>query len=119
MLESGVLVNIGPAIGRRDVALLRLRADFYRTSTPLPGDVFLVIEVADSSLEFDRDVKRALYAEANIGDYWIVNLVDDCVEVHRRPQSDGHYADVQVFRRGQQIVVAALPGCSVAVDEML
>ncbi len=91
-----------------DVALLRPREDYYASGKPLAADVLLAIEVSDSSLEYDRDVKRLLYAEAGIAEYWIVNLTDGCLEVYRRPQSDSTYGDVQIMRRGQQVEVG---GC--------
>jgi Uma2 family endonuclease len=102
-----------------DVALLLPRADFYASGKPRPADVLLVVEVADTTLDFDREAKRPLYAEAGIAEYWIVNLNDDCLEVHRRPQPDGSYGDVQTLRRGQQADVAALPGLLLAVDDLL
>lgn len=64
--------------------------------------VFLVFEVADSSLDEDRGVKAQLYAEAEIPDYWIVNLVDGCVEVHRSPHA-GHYQSLTTHFRGEEI----------------
>ena len=102
-----------------DVALLQPREDFYAARTPEPADVLLAIEVSDTSLEFDRDVKRPLYAAAGITEYWIVNLQDDCLEVYRQPQPDGTYRNVQTLRRGQQVEVAALPGVTLAVAEIL
>jgi Uma2 family endonuclease len=102
-----------------DVALLLPRADFYASGKPGPADVLLLIEVADTTLEFDRDVKRPLYAEAGVVEYWILNLNDDCLEVHRQPQADGSYRDVQTLRRGGQATVAALPGVVLAVDDVL
>jgi Uma2 family endonuclease len=102
-----------------DVALLRPRADFYATGKPQPADVLLAIEVADSSLDYDRDVKRPMYGEAGIAEYWIVNLIDECVEVHRQPQPDGTYRDVQTLRRGQQVDVALLPATTIAVDDLI
>jgi Uma2 family endonuclease len=102
-----------------DVALLRPRGDFYATGKPEPADVLLAIEVADSSLDYDRDVKRPMYGEAGIAEYWIVNLIDECLEVHRQPQPDGTYRDVQTLRRGQQVDVALLPAITMHVDELL
>jgi Uma2 family endonuclease len=102
-----------------DISLLRPRGDFYAADNPKPADVLLLIEVSDATLDFDRDVKGALYAENGILEYWIVNLTDDCLEVHRRPQADGSYADVQVFRRGQQVEIEALPGLVLQVSEFL
>ena len=62
----------------------------YRTGRPQPSDVILVIEVADSSLEIDRETKTNLYASAGVKDYWIVNLQDWCVEVYREPSASGY-----------------------------
>ncbi len=102
-----------------DVSVLRPQLDFYAAGKPRPADVLLLIGVADATLDHDREVKRALYAMAGIPEYWIVNLIDDNVEVYRRPQPDGTYADVQVLRAGQQVEIAALPGLILAVDEIL
>lgn len=102
-----------------DLALLLPRDDYYASSKPRPGDILLVIEVSDSSLEYDRDVKLPMYAEAGIQEFWIVNLIDDCLEVYRQPTAGGGYDDFQVLRRGQEIEIAALPGAIVAVDDIL
>ena len=80
--------------------------------------MFLVVEVADTSLEADREVKHPLYAENGIVEYWIVNLGESCIEVHCQPRSEGAYQDVRILRRGQTIDLAALPGCTVAVDQV-
>jgi len=102
-----------------DVVLLRPRQDFYASGKPRPADVLLVVEVADTTLEYDREVKRSLYAEAGIAEYWIVNLSEDCLEVYRQPRPDGTYRDVQTVRRGQQVEITALPGQGLAVAEIL
>ncbi|HJZ92760.1 MAG TPA: Uma2 family endonuclease [Gemmataceae bacterium] len=102
-----------------DVVLKRPRDDFYITGKPGPADILLLIEVADASLDDDREVKRPLYAEAGIGEYWIVNLVDGCLEVHRQPRPDGTYADVRTLRPGETIEIAALPRVTVAVANVL
>lgn len=84
-----------------------------------PADVYLVIEVADSSLEFDRTVKLPLYAEAGIREFWIVNLLDAQLEVHRVPQLDGTFAEFEVLRAGEEVEPLAFPGMRFAVEEML
>jgi Uma2 family endonuclease len=71
-----------------DIVIARLRSDDYVNSHPSPADIILVIEVADSSLKFDRDVKVPLYAAAGISEYWIVNLIDDRLEIYRQPEGD-------------------------------
>jgi Uma2 family endonuclease len=101
-----------------DIALVKPRQDFYASGHPRSADVLLVVEVADTSLETDRDVKRPLYAENGIVEYWIVNLAETCIEVHRQPRPDGSYQDVRTLRRGQTIDVAALPGCAFPVDQV-
>ena len=83
-----------------DFALLRPRADFYRGAHARPADVLLLIEVADTSLDYDRAVKRALYARHAIPEFWIVDLTSAEVEVCREPGADGYAAVVRVSRDG-------------------
>jgi Uma2 family endonuclease len=64
-----------------DVAILRGSYRDYRDRHPQPQDVGLVIEVAESSLNYDRRTKGFLYSKHDVPEYWIVNLVDECVEV--------------------------------------
>jgi Uma2 family endonuclease len=85
-----------------------------------PTSALLVVEVADSSLKQDRLTKRAIYAAAEIPEYWIVNLPDDCVEVRREPEPDTRrYARVTIARRGEVIEIGILPGIRVVVDDLL
>ncbi len=82
-----------------------------------PREAELVVEVADSSLVIDRGRKLRLYAREGVPEYWIVNLVDDCVEVHRQPAGEG-YADTRIYRRGESILVG--PRASlIAVRDLL
>jgi Uma2 family endonuclease len=101
-----------------DLVLLRPRADSYTTAHPGPGDTLLIAEIADSSLEYDRGVKAAVYAAAGIPEYWIVDLNMDLVWRHMSPQS-GVYQRVETCRRGQSIAPQLLPGCLIAVDALL
>jgi Uma2 family endonuclease len=102
-----------------DVSVLRPRADFYTSGHPQPADIFLLIEVSDSTLDEDRNIMLPLYAEAGIGEYWIVNLPDECLEVYRGPRPDGTYQEVQILMRGHSTDIAALPGVVISVDEVL
>ncbi|HET7882582.1 MAG TPA: Uma2 family endonuclease [Acetobacteraceae bacterium] len=101
-----------------DFAVLKPRDDYYRAATPRPEDVLLLVEVAESSLAYDRAVKRALYARHNIPEYWIVNLDADRVEVHRAPAGD-RYASVSHLGRGGTLEPMLLPGATVAVAALL
>src|SRR2546423_2337943 len=76
------------------LALLKPRKDFYRNSHPTAGDVLVVIEVADPSLNYDRNVQLPLYARAGIPEAWLMVLQKDVIEVHSQPK-DGKYQKVQ------------------------
>jgi len=101
-----------------DLAVVRRRDDHYRSGHPVAADVHLVIEVADSSLEYDRDTKALLYAEDGMLEYWLVNLVDDLILVYRDPSPAG-YRTVQALARGDVIRPLAFPDVAVAVSDVL
>jgi Uma2 family endonuclease len=102
-----------------DFTVLTLRADDYASGKPESDDIYLVVEVADSSLDYDRDDKGPIYAENGIAEYWIVNLIDRCVEVYRDPQPDGKYVSVQILQAGESITLSKLPSVTVAVADIL
>jgi Uma2 family endonuclease len=83
-----------------DIAWVTLRR--YADRRPLPEEVSLLIEVADTSLEFDTTAKAALYAAAGIADYWVVDLVSRAVIVFREPRSGGY--ESRSTHRGDQLV---------------
>jgi Uma2 family endonuclease len=106
-----------------DIAVVQGTRRQYRAAHPT--NAVLIIEVADSSLSYDRRQKGSLYARAGIPEYWIVNLVDNCVEVYRDPIPDtahpyGHrYASRVDLVPPASIAPLALPGMVVAVADML
>ena len=102
-----------------DISIMKYRADYYSESHPQPEDIFLLIEVADSSLAEDRNIKQPMYANSGIVEFWIVNLNDGCLEVHRSPQFDGAYADKQILHRGQIVEIQAIPGVQFDVADLL
>jgi Uma2 family endonuclease len=71
-----------------DFAILKKRADNYLSSHPNSSDILLIIEIADSSLQYDQEVKLALYAAARINDYWLFNLVDNHLEAYSEPYQE-------------------------------
>jgi Uma2 family endonuclease len=101
-----------------DVALLRPRADFYASGHPGPGDVLLVVEVAEASADYDRRVKVPLYGQAGIPEAWLVDLGAGVVEVYRRPGRRG-YRRVERHGRGSVLTLQAWPDVQMAVDEVL
>jgi Uma2 family endonuclease len=101
-----------------DIAVLRWQDDFYESGHPEPRDIYLLIEVADTTLERDRMFKLPVYAEAGITEVWIVNLQDDCIEVYRNP-SGTVYQSMQIFIKGQTLTIELLPDVSIEADEIL
>ena len=101
-----------------DVALLRPHADYYASAHPGPADVLLMIEVAETTLAFDRGTKLPLYAIAGIPEYWIVDLGGDRIEVYREPGATG-YSDVRRLGRDDTLRVAAFPDYEIAGDAIL
>jgi Uma2 family endonuclease len=100
-----------------DIAVLRDVSDFYATTPLEPDRVLLVIEIADTSLVYDR-AKLRIYAAAGISETWIVNLPDGVVEVHRTPDG-GIYRETQVRHRREQFAPSAFPDLVLTVDGIL
>jgi len=112
-------VELGPrSEPEPDVALLRGAEKRYELRHPQPSDVLLLIEVSDSTVEFDRDVKGLLYASSGIQEYWLINLQADRIERHRQPSANG-YGQVEIFRGGEAIASQTIPQLSFTVGELL
>ena len=101
-----------------DVVLLEPRADYYATAHPLPSEVLLLVEVSDSTVDYDRDMKVSIYARSLIQEVWLVDLVKNCLEVYRQPGPNG-YSLIIKFWRGQQVASLAFPDLEVSVDFIL
>jgi Uma2 family endonuclease len=91
-----------------DVALLKRRDDFYARANPQPADVLLIIEVADSSVEYDRDIKIPLYAGASIPEVWLVNLPKETTEIYTQPVG-GIYREIRIVKRGESLAAKSVP----------
>jgi Uma2 family endonuclease len=101
-----------------DVVLLRPPERQYWGRTPRPEDVLLLVEVADTSYAYDRNVKIPLYARAAIPEVWIVDLAGEAIEVYREPGAGG-YASSRRAGRGATVAPAAFPDVVLAVDEIV
>ena len=101
-----------------DIALLTPRDDFYAERHPEPGEVLLVIEVSDSTLEFDREIKKTLYAEAGIKEFWLINLKQETVETYSDP-ANGVYYQMRIFGRGETINSRNIEKLSVETNMIL
>ena len=101
-----------------DVVLLRRRPEGYGAAHPTPADVLLIIEVADSTLNYDREVKAHIYGRNNVPETWVRNLPDDCIERFSEPGPNG-YGQHTVHRRGKTITPVSLPNLRLAVADLL
>ena len=100
-----------------DIVVLKNRDDFYAERLPNADDILLVIEVADSSLEYDRETKLPLYAKANIPEVWLINLIENIVEIYSAPSLEG-YNVITKHRHNQAIVPENFPDIKVVVSEI-
>ena len=101
-----------------DLMLLRRRDDFYASAHPGPGDVLLLVEVSDTSTDYDREVKVPLYARHGIQEVWLVGLETDTVEVYRGPTAQ-EYQNVAQSVRGQRLTPELILTLELAVADIL
>ncbi len=108
-----------------DVSVVRGAVRDYTACHPSARDTLLVVEVSDSSLEYDRGTKGSLYARAGIQEFWIVNLIDLKLEVYRKPHPDSasrfgwSYGEYFTVASGQSVSSLEIPSASVAVGDLL
>jgi Uma2 family endonuclease len=97
---------------------LKRRNDFYAESHPTPQDVLLLIEVSDSTVEYDREIKKMLYAEAGIVEFWLVNLQENTVEIYSQPKN-GSYRLARILESDEIIEAVAVEGLKLQTNEIL
>jgi len=123
VLDLAVIDAQNPVVlGQRDapqpdVTLLEPRVDAYARH-PRAEDILLVIEVADTTVAYDRDVKLPLYARVGIPEAWLVDLDGDRIQVCREPAA-GRYASVRTLSRGSRITPLRFPNMTVSADDLL
>ena len=101
-----------------DLAVLKPRPDFYGESHPRPADVLLVIEVSDTTLAYDQEIKLPLYAEAGIPEAWIINLPQSTIEIYTTPQT-GLYRKAEFFKPGDRLASSIFPELKISADQVL
>jgi Uma2 family endonuclease len=101
-----------------DLALLRPKGDFYKSGHPRPADTLLVVEVAHTTLSYDRGVKLPLYAAASIPEVWIVDIEGHAIEVYRDPKR-ARFTTEETLRRGAKLNPSLLPSVTLLVEEIL
>jgi Uma2 family endonuclease len=122
LLDNTVILSIQDPIQlndytepQPDLAILQYRDDYYAAAHPVADDVLVVIEVADSSVEYDREEKVPRYATAQIPEAWLVDLSSDIVEQYWQPRN-GKYLLKRLVERGDTIVAQSVPKLELAVD---
>jgi Uma2 family endonuclease len=101
-----------------DIALLKPREDFYAESHPAPQDVLLLVEVSDSTVEYDREIKKSIYAKAEIAEFWLVNLKESTIECYTQPKN-GNYRLAQIFETGEMVQSKTIENLKLKVKEIL
>jgi Uma2 family endonuclease len=100
-----------------DITVLRFRDDFYRASHPQPEDVLVLIEVADTTVHYDREVKIPLYARHGIPEVWLIDLQQERVEIYLQPSSDG-YRQILRPAKNERIALSLLPDVSILITDL-
>ena len=100
-----------------DVALLVPRPDFYEATTPTPADLLLLVEVADTTLGTDLGRKARIYAGGGVAEYWVVDLNNRVLYVHRSP-ARGAYAERQVLTPGEPVAAGFAAHIEFRVEEL-
>ncbi len=121
-MAQGIPVDVSPEDNptKPEPDLVVLTRSFLETPPPRPkpSDSTLLVEVADTTLSFDLGPKAALYARAEIVDYWVLDVTGHRLIVHRRP-SDGQYRDVMAYAEAESVAPHAAAGIRVLVGDLL
>lgn len=115
---QGSIVLNDRSMPQPDLVLLRERDDFYASQRAGPQDILLLIEVADSSVDYDRNAKLPRYAEAGIPEVWLAILPERVIEVHTEP-AGGRYTQMRTFRSGDAISPDCFPDIALSVEDIL
>jgi Uma2 family endonuclease len=125
LLEQKVVISVQNPIllsdlsePQPDITLLKPRTDCYINKLPEPEDILLLIEVADSSIDYDRDMKIPLYAESGILEVWIIDINEELIEVYRQPTPTG-YRDIKTVKRNENLSLQAFPDIILSANEIL
>ncbi len=125
LLGEGVQVSVQNPIDldehtqpQPDVVLLRPRDDFYSSSHPTAADILLLVEVAETSGEYDRQIKVPVYAKHGVHEAWLVDLRQRRVIVYRDP-SAGNYRTTHIFRSSEALISSSFPDLVFSLADIL
>jgi Uma2 family endonuclease len=100
-----------------DVTLLKPRIDFYETEIPKPEDILLIVEVADTTIHYDRDIKIPLYAENGILEVWLIDINNQSLTIYRQPTKEG-YQIIQTLDITHKLSPLAFPDVTININEI-
>ncbi len=100
-----------------DVTIFKFQEDFYASGKATAEDVLLLIEVSDSTVKYDRDVKVKLYAEAEVTEVWLINLPKQIIEVYSKPEK-GKYKSVEKLSKNQTVSPKFAPELKIKVTDI-
>lgn len=101
-----------------DVAVVRLDPLDYADHHPTPSEIYLIIEVADSSFKYDRETKAKVYAKSGIADYWVLDVIDRKLHVFREPTQEGYHSEV-IFSEEASVSPLQFPDVAITLQDML
>jgi Uma2 family endonuclease len=100
-----------------DISVVRVRDDYYRSGHPSAADVLVLVEVSDSTLRYDREVKVSIYARCGIPEVWVVDLQSERIHFYRTPV-EGRYAPVSSVELLGETAIGSLPGINVDLSKL-
>ncbi|KAM3114805.1 Uma2 family endonuclease [Phormidesmis sp. 146-33] len=101
-----------------DIAIVAPDPGYYENHHPIPSEVFWLIEVSDTTLKYDREVKAPSYARSGIVEYWILDVNQRVLHVYRSPSQNGYQSEIALAEESQ-IAPLAFPDCVISVGQML
>ncbi len=123
-IETGLIISVQNPVQlspnlqpEPDLALLKWRNDFYVTNMATPEDIVLLIEVSDSSLIYDQEVKVPLYGTTGVSESWIISVEHGHIDVYRDPSPEG-YTSRQRYTAGESLTVPGVEGASLEIDQV-
>ena len=121
-VQQGISIDLSSLLNRTnepepDATVLRRPADFFRAVNPGPDDILLAVEVSVSTREYDLGAKAALYAQAGIAEYWVLDLRDKRIVVHREPNGD-RYSSIVAYAADEAVSPLGAETASIRLQDL-
>ncbi len=114
--QNPVVIN-GISEPEPDIAVVKYKADYYAEAHPVAAEVFLLVEISDSTLSFDKTTKKELYASGGIAEYWIVDIRSELIEVYSELVGN-RYTKTRVYSEPNQSIAAGNQGSSLTLSDV-